>query len=459
MGRKRNVINDATLSSKVKFSESDIGKLNERFTVYTVSLMSYTQIANGFSFPKQVISKKAYQVDMLPVIGYYDGEDFEGHEDGRTVPYGAAIPNTKRFEEIDGEDYLVCDVAMWSSKYPEVKDLSKQNQSLELVGISGTYNSTDKVYNVSDFNFDSICILGENVKPAFAKARMDVDSNFSDEFEEFKKEFSLFLEDINNKQEKGEDKMGNENKQEDKISFTLSHETIHDQIFATMNPTDDEGYRSFNYCICEVKDNSFVALDCKTWENYYKFNYVIGEDGHVSVDMNTKTETFATFMTMDEMSALDKLKADGEKFAETKELLDKANEEFEKLSVKYTEIETEKNTMSNELETLRKFKEDKESEEKEAFEKQQKEEVEKTISEFASKLTNEEINEALGESRDGLIASEVESKLAVVFAKKELAKDAPKENKPKVFANISGNEHKIVTNTDRLVEEAKKLKK
>ena len=446
MGRKRNQINDATLSTKVSFKETSIEVLNERFTTYTTSVMSYTQIANGFSFPKQVIQSKFYQLDMLPVIGYYNEnkEDFEGHEEGKTVPFGAVIPNSARFEDIDGEEYLVVDVAMWSSKYPEVKDLSLQNQSMELVGISGTYNSTDKFYEVSDFSFDALCILGEDVKPAFRKARMDVDAQFSDEFEEFKQDFEQFLEDIKQKEEKKGEEKGMEN--EDKIIFKLSHETIREKIFSAMNPVED-GYRTFNYFVCEVKDDCFTALDCSTWEDYYRFNYSILEDGEISIDMEAKEKAFSTFMTMAEMNALDEAKAqEKQKFSEV-------NEQFEKLSEQFAQLTSDIEAKDAKIVELEEFKANKEQEELEKFQKEEETKIAEIKSKFSAKLSAEEIESAINAE---MTSDEVNKVLSVVFAQKMLSEETPQTTQ--VFADISDNTPKIVTNEDRLVEEAKALR-
>ena len=349
MGRKRNFINEATASLNVFFSEKESDRLNERFTVYTTSVMTHQQIANSFHFNKKVIEKSMYQLSLLPVVGYFDGEDFEGHETGYTKPYGCVIPNSARFEEVDGQEYLVVDCAMWSSRYPEVKDLSKQNQSMELVGISGVWNKEDKFYEVSDFSFDALCVLGESVKPAYAKARMDIDSNFTDEFEEFKNELLEFFEEYtNNTNKKGEsedvDNLENQEVFEEEVqteeqafedetvSFKLSHEATRDRIFKALNPKDEEGYRSFNYFVCETKDSSFVAQDVNDGL-FYRFNYS-ETDGKISVDMESRVEAFATFMTQAEMNKLDELKANGEKFSEI-------NNQFAELSEKFTNLTSE----------------------------------------------------------------------------------------------------------------------
>ena len=471
MGRKRNFINEATASLNVSFSEKELDRLNERFTVYTTSVMTHQQIANSFHFNKDVIEKSMYQLSLLPVVGYFDGEDFEGHETGYTKPYGCVIPNSARFEEIDGQEYLVVDCAMWSSRYPEVKDLSKQNQSMELVGISGTYNKEDKFYEVSEFSFDSLCILGENVKPAYAKARMDIDSNFTDEFEEFKSQLLEFFEEYtNNTNKKGEsENVGNlenqevfeeevqteiqmeEETQQDEqvfedevVEFKLSHEATRDRIFKALNPKDEEGYRSFNYFICETKDGSFVAMDVNDGL-FYRFNYS-ETDGKVSVDMESRVEAFATFMTQAEMNKLDELKANGEKFSEV-------SEQFAELSEKFTQLTSDIEAKDAKIAELEEFKANKEQEELEKFQKEEETKIAEIKAKFSAKLSAEEIEGAINAE---MTSDEVNKVLSVAFAQKMLSEEKPQATQ--VFADISDNTPKIVTNEDRLVEEAKALR-
>lgn len=470
MGRKRNFINEATASLNVSFSEKELDRLNERFTVYTTSVMTHQQIANSFHFNKDVIEKSMYQLSLLPVVGYFDGEDFEGHETGYTKPYGCVIPNSARFEEIDGQEYLVVDCAMWSSRFPEVKDLSKQNQSMELVGISGTYNKEDKFYEVSEFSFDSLCILGENVKPAYSKARMDIDSNFTDEFEEFKSQLLEFFEEYTNNEKKGEDTVNNLENQEvfeeevqtevemeeeiqqteeqvfedETVSFKLSHEATRDRIFKALNPVDEEGYHSFNYWICETKDNSFVAQSM-TDGLFYRFDYS-ETDGKIEINMESQVEAFATFLTQAEMNKLDELKANGEKFSEV-------SEQFAELSEKFAQLTSDVEAKDAKIAELEEFKANKEQEELEKFQAQEQAKIAEIKAKFSAKLSAEEIEGVINAE---MSSDEVNKALSVAFAQKMLSEEKPQTTQ--VFADISDNTPKIVTNEDRLVEEAKALR-
>ena len=458
MGRPRNYIQNGSVSVPITLvdGEAKFSSLNSRFTVRKAKVLSLNQIANGFHFRKDVALNSMYQLDMIPVVGYYNGEDFEGHEE-EEVPYGAVIPKTGRFEEIDGEEWVVADVALWSKRYEEVSDLSENNQSIEIVGITGKYNKEDKFYEVESYTYDALTILGKDVKPAFKGAGFESEE-FTDEFNKFKEEFQEFLKDINNN-EKEDGKVGedlnnenfenNQNQEVEMVTFALSHEAIRDKLFRVMNPTDEEGYRQFNYWIAETKNDTFVAEDANNYGTFYRFNYA-EVDGLISVDMESKVEVFPSFMTSEEMSQLDELKSKGEKFEEV-------NADFESLSVKYaslTDSVAEKDAKIAELET---YKANKEQEEFAKLAAENKEKVEQIVSTFSSKLSSEEIKDVLGEDYSQMKSEEVNSLLSVAFAKKFLNDDNANTQR-QVFANISDNSPKVVTNEDRLIEEAKALR-
>ena len=72
---------------------------------------------------------------------------------------------------------------------------------------------------------------------------------------------------------------------------------------------------------------------------------------------------------------------------------------------------------------------------------------------FATKLSAEEIEGAINAE---MTSDEVNKALSVAFAQKMLSEEKPQTTQ--VFADISDNTPKIVTNEDRLVEEAKALR-
>lgn len=468
MGRPRNFIENGSMSIPLTFSDTELDKLNERFSVKKVKILSCNQVANGFFFNRDVVEKNMYQLDLLPVVGEFDEdkEDFKSHEKGE-VPYGAVIPKTAQFEEIDGETWVTAKVALWSDRYSEVENIEGNWQSMEVVNIKGQYSKEDKMYVVQDYTYDALTILGRDIKPAFRGAGFS--ESFKTEFEEFKSQLLEFFEEYTNNKKKGEDTVDNLENQEvfeeetqtevemeeetqqteqvfedETVSFKLSHEATRDRIFKALNPVDEEGYHSFNFWICETKDNSFVAQSM-TDGLFYRFDYS-ETDGKVSIDMNSRIETFATFMTQAEMNKLDELKANGEKFSEV-------NEQFEKLSEQFAQLTSDIETKDAKIAELEEFKANKEQEELEKFQAQEQAKIAEIKAKFSAKLSAEEIEGVINAE---MSSDEVNKALSVAFAQKMLSEEKPQTTQ--VFADISDNTPKIVTNEDRLVEEAKALR-
>jgi len=190
-------------------------KVNEEFLKCTVSIMSYDQIANGTKFTKQSIINALPTLNYSPVIGYFNGEDFEGHgqemvwtDDGiefivKTIPFGVMIKDSARFEYItkdngEKEEYLVADCYLWS-RYEDAINIVKENkcnQSMEVMVNDCSYK--DNYLEIRDFNFSGVCILGENVNPAFKLAKIrTVDKfskdNFKGDYQEMLSSLDKFL--------------------------------------------------------------------------------------------------------------------------------------------------------------------------------------------------------------------------------------------------------------------------
>jgi len=183
-------------------------KVNEEFLKCTVSIMSYDQIANGTKFTRQSIINALPTLNYAPCIGYFNGEDFEGHgqelvwnDEGmdivvKTIPFGVMIKDSARFEQIvkengEKEEYLVADCYLWSRYEDAIKVVKENscNQSMEVITTS--YEYKENYLEITDFNFSAICILGENVNPAFKLAKIRTSDKFSKD--DFKGEYAEML--------------------------------------------------------------------------------------------------------------------------------------------------------------------------------------------------------------------------------------------------------------------------
>lgn len=181
-------------------------QINEEFVKCTISVLSCSQVANGTKFDKESVEKAKGSLNYVPVIGYFKGDDFADHgirlaiEDDeikevvKTVPFGVCIKDSSRWQNIqkpngEYEEYLVVDAYLWSrySDAISVVQENKCNQSMEISVQNGEYS--EGCYNIKEFSFSALCILGENVQPAFNLAKIRTSDKFSkDELKDSYKE-------------------------------------------------------------------------------------------------------------------------------------------------------------------------------------------------------------------------------------------------------------------------------
>lgn len=181
------------MNKKSYFSVStkNFERVNGEFTKCSASIMGYDEIANGTKFSKENILNACPTLNYVPIIGYWDDkdEDFSDHgieyvisNDGieevvKTIPFGVVIKDTSRFDTItmdNGEEveYLFADCYLWNRNEKAINKIKegKCNQSMEIS--INDYIERGNYIEITDFEFTALCILGENVAPAFSNARI-----------------------------------------------------------------------------------------------------------------------------------------------------------------------------------------------------------------------------------------------------------------------------------------------
>lgn len=181
------------MNKKSYFSVStkNFERVNSEFTKCSISIMGYDEIANGTKFSKENILNACPTLNYVPVIGYWDDkdEDFSDHgieyilsSDGieeviKTIPFGVVIKDSYRFDTItmnNGEEveYLFADCYLWNRNEKAIDKVKEGrcNQSMEIS--INDYAERDNYIDITDFEFTALCILGENVAPAFNNARI-----------------------------------------------------------------------------------------------------------------------------------------------------------------------------------------------------------------------------------------------------------------------------------------------
>ena len=370
---------------------SNLERVNDEFVKCTVSVNSYDQIANGTKFRKEAIEKALPTLNYCPVIGFFDG-DFNGHgieykitDEGieevvKTVPFGVVIKDSYRWEKLmkdngEYEDYVVVDCYLWG-RYKDAIEIVKNNscnQSMEVNINSAEY--TDNYYDITDFTYSALCILGETTTPAFNLAKIRTSDKFSkDSFKECYSEMTEALDKFLNFEQGGDNvkkrtccKCGSEievdyefDKNEEftcdkcsasdfskKEKYELSFDEIREKIRNAIQTED-------SYCwIVQTFSNYFIyeeeTYKDNTWDfKFYKQSYSL-EDDEVKL-ADDRVGVFTRFLTKEEMDKLEEEKVEYEnKILDLKAKFTDLTSELEDLKGDYSILESE-------TEELRKYK-------------------------------------------------------------------------------------------------------
>ncbi len=187
--------------------------------------------------------------------------------------------------------------------------------------------------------------------------------------------------------------------------FELSHDDIRGKLYDAVNPVDSDGHRDYKYWIMEVFQTYFIAQDAVTYDNYYKFPYMLNDNETVTVGEPVKVKM---------------------EWVET-------GEEITSETVK--DLKSEIESLKKEVEGLREFKLNVLKEEKQA-------QIDELFSGF-QEYANEPEYQALLASAMDMEVSEVEDKLFALVGRKKFS-FAKKENKKDTTKIVLPNKNEVV---------------
>ena len=213
-----------TLPFKMRFEKAEA--INSTFTRAKCYVMALGKNANRTYFEKGTVEEAIPLFKNIPIIAFiYEGNDGEQHlaghqealvvEDGKLRhqtlcwPDGTVPDKDFWFEDVVEADgttatYLVCEVILWSGKYPEIMSTifdsdTYWNHSMEIdVYDKETYSEDSDYIEVKKFEPTALCLLGKsdipeyNVKPCFPSSSV-VSYSANDEFAALMKEFKFAL--------------------------------------------------------------------------------------------------------------------------------------------------------------------------------------------------------------------------------------------------------------------------
>ena len=412
----------------VNTSMFNFEKVNDEFVKCTIAVNSYDQIANGTKFRKEAIIEALPTINYAPVIGYFTKDannegDFNGHgieykitDDGfeeivNTIPFGVVIKDSYRFEKIqkdngEYEDYVVVDAYLWG-RYKEAINVVKQNKCNQSMEVNVTsYDYAENYVDIKGFTYSALCILGENVAPAFNLAKIRTSDKFSkDEFKSCYAEMTEALDKFLNFEEGGEEVQEEEkkiemeeettepkveesvvedvkteeepsseefeNKDDKKEPISSNFELSFDEIRERLNELVRHQVKNEDKCryVCAVYEDYFIYEE-DTYDNetgytvkFYKQKYVKTES-EVALE-GERVEVFTQFLTREEINKLEADKAEFEK--KHADEINELKSNFVDLQGELEEFKSNYSKLEEEVVGLREFKSNIEFEEHKAM--------------------------------------------------------------------------------------------
>jgi len=200
-------------------SISDVKKFHPQFSTCKVRTLYTGDNRNMSHITPEAVEKALPTAFNIPIVGEFsmEAKDYKGHG-GKidldtykyvhtTKPYGV-VPESATFswekvEDKDGvtRDYLVIEgCVLWTGRYEEAFSIVERGkgQSMEIEVVTGEWVEESETYRIDDFIFSGLCILGDEVEPAFESANIsaysfeDTDS-FKEEFAQMKSEFAQMM--------------------------------------------------------------------------------------------------------------------------------------------------------------------------------------------------------------------------------------------------------------------------
>lgn len=388
--------------------------LNPGISKADVKVLYLGENRNGSFINKETAMKMSETLRACPIVGAYrkDIDDFGDHgeiihiENGEitfdcaTVPYGFVAPDAKvwfkEFTDYDefgntvNREYLMTTAYLWTGQYPEIERCVKEGmgQSMELDGasIDGHWveNSESGIefFIINDASFTKLCVLGDGVEPCFEGASVEA-PNISDKFS--KEGFTTTLYNMMN---------------ELKFALAENAEKTDDSESAKEEETTD-------FAENQEKEVEETAEEAETFaEKEEEADNVVEENLDQESDFSANTEEEKE---SEEVAENTEESADNE-FAEKDAEIDTLKSEIASLQEKYSLLETE-------AEELRSYKASRISADKDAL-----------INKY-NMLSDDDKAEIIA-NKDSYSYEEIESKLALLYVKKNVDFDDQEEEVP-----------------------------
>ncbi|QOV08233.1 putative prohead protease [Bacillus phage Kirov] len=195
-------------------SISEVKQINPTFSTCKVRVLYTGKNRNMSIITREAVDKALPTIYNIPIVGEFmvENQDYKGHG-GKldldsykfihtTKPYGV-VPESAKYgwETVKGADgqvreYLTIEGCyLWTGRYEEAFSVVNKGkgQSMEIEVTNGEWVDSEEAYRIDDFVFSALCILGDDVEPAFEDANIVA---YSFNKDSFKEEFSQMLDEL-----------------------------------------------------------------------------------------------------------------------------------------------------------------------------------------------------------------------------------------------------------------------
>ena len=390
---------------------------------------------NGTYITDEFAQKLISSLPYTPVKGIYDNfdEDYTDHGLKRDLGriYGI-VPENPNFswekhldeDEIERE-YACCDVYIFTALYEEASQIVGKSQSMELYqpSIKGDWAIINgkKLFKFEDGCFLGLQILGDDVEPCFEGAAF---FTFYNDLKNAIKKLEKYSLDSNIKGGKSE---------MTKLNFKLSDSQKHEAIWVLLNDKyTEESNWEITYTICDIYDDYALAYNYETGS--YERVYYTKNDETDSIELGARKKCYVIDITEEEKTALEALRAFNggtyEKIDENIQEINTIKQQNSEFSTKieelnntvstltterdtsvenYNNAQAQISTLTNELETLKDYKNSVETQEKE-----------QVIASYSELLNNEILDSYKSKISEYSSATELDKELAYELKKTNL---------------------------------------
>lgn len=280
-------------------SISDVVQVNPLFSTCRVRVLYTGKNRNMSIITKEAVERAMPTLKNIPIVGEFSEAvaDYKGHGGTldldsykyvhTTKPYGVVPESaTYSWETVKGmdgssRDYLTIEGCyLWTGRYEEAYSIVEngKGQSMEIEITDGTWNAEQEAYQIDNYVYSALCILGDDVEPAFENANI---TSYSLKDQSFQKEFSVMLSELDTS-------LTNEKE----VNQDMIKELL-EKYSTTMEALTEKGLNFAEIAEADLEAKIAEALGVE-------FEVVVKEQNAVEVMKEIKEETDAILAEVDE---------------------------------------------------------------------------------------------------------------------------------------------------------------